>query len=284
VGESPELRNYWVAAGLNSIGILSGGGVGRLLANWMVTGSADQDITGINVDRTIRYQVNPQYLRERVTESLGNTYALHYPHKPTKTCRNARLGPLYHRLREKGAFFRDVSGWESPDWYAPPGQDPNPIAAELSWGRHKWFPLWEAEHKAVREGVILMDMSFMNKFIVQGRDAGKALNWISANNVDGMCGKITYTQWLEADGTLEADLTVTKLTPEKFLVVATDSAQRHVEAWFERHKGADSFATITDVTSGYAQINMQGPYSRKLMQEITSDEDICWTTEAFSSI
>eukprot|EP00759_Apiculatamorpha_spiralis_P052987 PhF_6_TR6077/c0_g1_i1/m.8855/K19191/mabO; 4-methylaminobutanoate oxidase (formaldehyde-forming) len=278
VGESPELKNYWVAAGLNSIGILTGGGMGRLLAHWMINGRADCDITGINVDRTQKYQINPEFLKERVVESLGHVYALHYPHLPTLTARNARFTPFYERLKARGAFFRDVSGWEGADWYAPKGVDPKTLAEPLSWGKHKWFPLWEAEHKAVREGVIVMDMSFMCKYIVQGRDAGAVLNWISANNVNGEEGRITYTQWLSAEGTMEADLTVTKLSEDKFLVIATDTAQRHVESWFNRNKDPNALCTMTDVTSGYAQLNIQGPKSRELMQALTSED---MSNEAF---
>src|SRR5207302_9069825 len=137
-------------------------------------------------------------------------------------------------------------------------------------GRQSWFPYWQAEHEAAREGVILMDMSFMSKFIVQGRDAGRMLNWISANHVDGPSGVITYTQWLNEGGKLEADLTVTKLNDEKYWVVATDTMHRHVETWMKRHIAADQHASVTDVTSGYAQLNVQGPRSRELMQSLTS--------------
>src|SRR6185312_2572782 len=108
-----------------------------------------------------------------------------------------------------GAYFKEVSGWEGADWYAPEGTEPK--VEKLSWGRQHWFPFWKAEHEACREGVILMDMSFMAKFLVQGREAGKVLNWVSANNVDGAAGQITYTQFLNEGGKLEADLTVTKL-------------------------------------------------------------------------
>ena len=133
----------------------------------------------------------------------------------------------------QGAYFKEVSGWESPDWYAGAGikADPGP----LSWGRESWFPRWQAEHRAARENVIVMDMSFMGKFLVQGRDAGHWLNQISANHVDGDAGVITYTQWLNAKGLLEADLTVTKLADEKYFVVVTDTMVRHAETWMKRN-------------------------------------------------
>ena len=267
-GEAPELRNYFVAAGLNSIGILTGGGLGQALAHWIVNGRPDIDITGINIDRLHAYQANPEYRRTRTMESLGMVYQCHYPTRSMQTARGAKKSPLHDRLERQGAYFRDVSGWEGADWYGPPGT--TPTVEKLSWGRQRWFPYWEAEHRAAREGVILMDMSFMSKFVVQGRDAGRLLNWISANDVDANAGTITYTQWLDEDGRLQADLTVTKLDDEKFWVVATDTAHRHVLAWMKRHITRDMHAWVTDVTSGHAQINVQGPLSRSLLQQLTS--------------
>jgi len=266
VGEAPELKNYFVAAGLNSIGILTGGGIGRTIAQWIVGGSPDIDITAINIDRLHPYQANPEYRATRTVESLGLVYSCHYPNRPTRTARGARRSPIHHRLVAERACFRDVSGWEGADWYAPAGVEPE--TGELSWGRPHWFGYWESEHHATRNGVIAMDMSFMGKFLVQGRDAGRELERISANQVAAENGKITYTQWLNGRGTLEADLTVTKLDDEQFWVVASDTAHRHAETWMRRHFG-DAHAFVTDVTSGYAQINIQGPQSRELMTAVT---------------
>ncbi|NUO48847.1 MAG: GcvT family protein [Polyangiaceae bacterium] len=270
VGEAPELKNYFVAAGLNSIGILTGGGLGRVLAHWIINGRADVDITYMNIDRLHTYQANPEYRRTRTVESLGMVYQCHYPTRSMMTARGAKRSAIHDRLAAQGAYFKDVSGWEGADWYSPDGPDPDP--GPLSWGRQSWFPQWEAEHKATREGVILMDMSFMSKFLVEGRDAGKWLNHISANNVDGESGVITYTQWLNPDGKLEADLTVTKLAEDRYWVVASDTAHRHVLTWMRRHIPEDARAHVSDQTSGYCQINIQGPRSRELMQKLTNED------------
>jgi 4-methylaminobutanoate oxidase (formaldehyde-forming) len=267
VGEAPELKNYFVAAGLNSVGILTGGGIGRLLAHWIVTGTPDMDVTGIDIGRLHRYQANAEYRRARTIESLGLVYRCHYPTMTPATARGVKRSAVHDRLAAAGAWFRDVSGWEGADWYAPAGHEPK--VERLSWGRENWFPWWAAEHRAAREGAILMDMSFMSKFLVQGRDAGRVLNCISANDVDGEPGIITYTQWLNDKGLLEADLTVTKLDPERFLVVVTDTMHRHAETWLRRRIPADAHAFVTDVTSGYCQLNVQGPRSRALMQALT---------------
>jgi 4-methylaminobutanoate oxidase (formaldehyde-forming) len=160
-----------------------------------------------------------------------------------------------------------VSGWENPGWYAPEGHEPDP--GEPTWGRPSWFEWWAAEHHAARNDVVVMDMSFMAKFLVQGKDAGARLNWISANDVDGDPGVITYTQWLDEHGRLEADLTVTKLDDERFWVVASDTAHRHVETHMRRHMDGHQ-AFVTDVTGAYAQVNVQGPRSRDLLQSLTT--------------
>jgi 4-methylaminobutanoate oxidase (formaldehyde-forming) len=275
VGEAPELKNYFVAAGLNSIGILTGGGIGRLLAHWILTGAPDADVTGIHIDRLHPYQSNPEYRRTRTVESLGMVYQCHYPTRSMQTARGAKRSPLHDRLAARGAYFKDVSGWEGADWYAPIGAEPK--VERLTWGRQNWFPYWRAEHEACRNNVILMDMSFMSKFFVQGRDAGRVLNLLSANDVDGEPGRITYTQWLNEGGTIEADLTVTKLDDERYLVVASDTAYGHALTRLKRHcEGAHAFAT--DVTSAYAQINVQGPRSRELLKSLTSAD---MTNEAF---
>jgi 4-methylaminobutanoate oxidase (formaldehyde-forming) len=268
VGEAPELRGYFVAAGLNSIGILTGGGLGRVMAHWIINGLPDVDVTAMNIDRVLAYQVNPDYRRARTVESLGMVYKCHYPAKSLETARGARRSPFHDRLAAQGAYFIETSGWETPGWYAGAGRtaDPGP----LSWGRQQWWPQWEAEHHAARNGVVVMDMSFMGKFLVQGRDAGTCLNRISANNVDGSTGMITYTQWLNEQGRLEADLTVTRLSEDRYFVVVTDTMVRHAGTWMKRNIPEGAHAFVTDVTSAYGQLNVQGPRSRELLQTLTS--------------
>jgi heterotetrameric sarcosine oxidase gamma subunit len=267
VGEAPELKNYFVAAGLNSIGILTGGGLGRVMANWIMTGTPDVDVTGFNIDRLHVYQSNPEYRKTRTIESLGLVYKCHYPYKSYETARGAKKSPFHDRLAAQGAYFKDVSGWEGADWYAPKGVEPK--VEKHSFERENWFPYWKEEHEAARNNVIIMDMSFMCKFLVQGKDAGKVLNQISANNVDGEKNLITYTQWLNKTGKLEADLTVTKLEDDKFFVVVTDTMHRHAETIMKRAM-ENHHAFVTDVTSGYGQLNLQGPKSRELLQKLTS--------------
>ena len=274
VGEAPGTRGYFVAAGMNSVGVLSAGGLGRVVAQWIVDGKPDVDVTGFDVDRFRAYQAEESYRATRTTEILGTVYAAHTPGKQLYSARGAKLSPVHDRLVANGGYLREVSGWEGADWFAGPGVTPE---ATPTWGHADWFPRWEAEHRAVREGAGLMDMSFMTKLRVTGADAGRVLDHVSAGAVDGEAERITYTQWLDPDGKLQADLTVTKLADDDFWVVASDTAHGHVLAWLARHIGGAD-VTIEDVTEDWAQLNVQGPRSRDLLATLT-DADL--STEAF---
>ena len=268
VGEAPGIRGYFVCAGLNSIGILSSGGMGRLVAQWITSGHPDADVTAFNVDRFQAWQLAPRLRAERTSEVLGTVYAAHAPGTQLRSGRGIKRSPLHDKLIAQGAYLKDVSGWESPDWYAAPGTTPT---AQPSWHHEAWFDQWRAEHEAVRTGVVLIDMSFMAKFIVEGPDAATVLDRISAGPVAGQPGRIVYTQWLNDTGGIEADLTVTRLADDRFLVVASDTAHGHVAAWLARHTdGAD--ARVSDVTATYAQVNIQGPRSREVMAAASDDD------------
>ncbi len=172
-----------------------------------------------------------------------------------------------NRLVKAGAFFGSSAGWEYADWFAPEGKEAK--VEKYSWDRQNWFEYNEAEHKACREDVILMDLSMMSKFLVQGRDALNVLDRISTNNVSVPIGKILYTEWLNERGGVEADLTVTRLADESFMVICSDLAHRHVETWMKRHIEEGEQVFIVDMTSAYAMINVQGPKSRELLSRVS---------------
>jgi 4-methylaminobutanoate oxidase (formaldehyde-forming) len=268
IGEAPELRNFFVAAGLNSLGILQGGGIGRLVANWIVDGLPDLDVAELHIDRFQPYQSNRDHRRDRTREIVGEMYKVHFPNESFETARNVKRHILHERLATAGAFFVQSAGWEIADWYAPAGKKAE--VESYSWQRQNWFPYAAEEHRACREDVVLMDMSFMSKFIVQGRDALAALDYLSCNEVDVPVGRIVYTQWTNAAGGIEADLTITRKSEEEFLVVCSDTVHRHVETWMRRYFPDDGHVTITDVTSGYAMLSIQGPRSRSLLGELTT--------------
>jgi len=269
VGEAPGIRGYFVAAGMNSVGILSAGGLGRVLAHWITTGRPDVDVTGLDVARFRPHQLTPAYRAARTIEILGTVYAAHPPGKQLRSGRNALLSPVHERLVEQGGHLREVSGWEGAAWFTGRGRTPD---ATPTWGRAPWFAQWEAEHRAVRERVGLIDMSFMAKFSVEGPGAGTLLDRVSAGAVDGDDGVITYTQWLNEGGLLEADLTVTKRGPDRFLVIASDTAHGHSLDWLRRAVTADADVIITDVSAGWAQLALQGPVSRDLLATLTGTD------------
>jgi glycine cleavage system aminomethyltransferase T/glycine/D-amino acid oxidase-like deaminating enzyme len=266
MGEAPELKNFFIAAGFNSLGILLGGGAGKIMAQWVVDGYPSVDTSEINIARMHPWQNNPKYLQDRTVEILGFMYSLGYANLQFSKARNVRKSPLYDRLAKQGAYFASYAGWEYPDWYAPEGIEPK---VTYTWGRQNWFEYRAAEHRAAREGVVLMDYSVMCKFLVQGQDAERVLNRICANNVAVPVGRCVYTQWLNERGTIEADLTVTRLAEDSFLVVSADGTYRSVKTWLKRHIPEDAYVFITDVTSAFCILNVQGPRSRELLSQVT---------------
>jgi 4-methylaminobutanoate oxidase (formaldehyde-forming) len=281
VGEAPGIRGYFVAAGMNSVGVLSAGGLGRILARWIVDGRPDVDITGFDVRRFSAFQADDDYRAARTTEILGTVYAAHTPGKQLHTARGALLSPVHDRLVSQGGYLREVSGWEGADWFAGPGVEP---VATPTWGHAPWFAQWREEHRVVREGVGLMDMSFMAKFLVEGADAGEVLDRLSAGAVDADPETITYTQWLDGDGRIVADLTVTKLAADRFLVVASDTARGSALDLLRRGCG-DAAVTIREVTTDLAQLNVQGPQSRDLLAGLTAaDLTTAWPFRAARTI
>ena len=269
MGEAPNLKNFFVAAGFNSLGILSGGGVGQVMAEWIVNGHPTMDVWSVNLRRAHRWQDNDAYLRDRIRESLGIGYQDHWPFRQWTTARGVKKSVLHDRLAVAGACFGESAGWERPNWYAEAGQPPR---YEYSWGPQNWFANNAAEHRAVREQVGLFEQSSFAKLLVQGRDAAAVLNRVSSADVDVAVGRCVYTQFLNPRGGIEADLTVTRLAPDRYLVVTAAFTQTHVEAWIRDHVPEGAFCVLTDVTDAYAMLNVQGPNSRALLQSLSPDD------------
>ena len=267
MGEAPGVKNFYVCAGFNSLGILLGGGAGQIMAQWIVDGYPPVDVGEISIERMLPFQNTPQFLYDRTVEMLGVMYEIGFPNRQLKSARNVRRSILHDRLAKAGAYFGASKGWEYPDWFAPPGVEPK---VEYSFGRQNWFEYHAAEHKACREAVVLMDLSLMTKYLVQGKDAEKVLNWVCANDIAVPVGKIVYTQWLSERGTLQADVTVTRLAEDKFLVISSDAAYNQTRNWLQKHIPEGAHVFITDMTSGYAHLNIQGPNSRKLLSRLTT--------------
>ena len=271
LGPAPELDGYFVAAGLNSLGILSGGGVGNMLAHWIVDGVPPVDATAVAIDRTAAYETSRRFRAERTVEQLGVLFGdAVWPAWKPSTGRNVRRSVLHERLVAAGGHFGASAGWEFAEWFAGPGEAP---AAALDYRRPDSHAIVAREHAAVREAVGVLDMSLMAKLIVQGPEAATVLSRLSANDVTLGPGRLVYTQWLNTAGGIIADVTVTCLEPAKFLVVASDIIHRRIEPLIRRAARPGEVVTVTDVTSGTTLLSVQGPASRELIGRLT-DADL----------
>ena len=272
LGESPQLQNFYVACGFNSVGIQSGGGAGMALAQWIVDGAAPFDLWDVDVRRTFPYQATKSFIQTRVTETLGLLYADHFPYRQYATARGVRHTPFYDQLRERGACFGETAGWERAHWFVPPADLAKGIKPEYqySWHRQNWFQYSKAEHDAIRAGVGLIDMSAFGKFRVEGADAESVLQRICGNDVAVEPGRIVYTQWLNAKGGIEADLTVTRLSATSFVVVTSAATTVRDFAWLQRHIPSDARCIAFDATSGEACLAVMGPKSRDMLQSLTT--------------
>ena len=206
--------------------------------------------------------------RPRTPERLAKSVGPHYPTRTFPPARGLKQSVLHDRLRAAGAYFTESHGWELADWFAPTPDEA--FIDRYTWGRQRWFDWHAEEHHAARRDVVLIDMSSMSKFLVQGRDACELLNRVSCNDVDVEPGRVVYTAWANDAGGFEADLTVTRLALDSFMVVVGENSHGHTETWLRRHLGPDQFVTITDVTAGTTQLNVHGPKARDLLRAISS--------------
>jgi glycine cleavage system T protein len=269
LGEAPELKNFFVAAGFNSIGIQSAGGAGMALAEWIVGGHPPFDLWDVDIRRMAPHQNRKTYLYDRVSEALGLLYAMHWPYRQYETARGIRLTPLYMRLKENGACFGEVAGWERANWFAPDGVAPK---YQYSFKRQNWFPYAAEEVKATRERVGLFDQSTFAKFLVRGPDAERELQRIAAADMAVAPGRAVYTQWLNERGGIEADLTVTRLADDAYMVVTAAATAARDLHWLEQNLRSDARVTIDDVTNAYAVLGVMGPASRALLQPLTESD------------
>jgi glycine cleavage system T protein len=269
LGESAELANCFVAAGLNSIGLQSAGGIGKVVAEWVRDGHPPLDLWEVDVRRNMPFQINRKYLQARVSESLGLLYATHWPFRQYETARGVRRSALHDRLIAAGACFGEAFGWERANWYAPAGV---PAKYAYSYGRQNWFEHSAREHRAVRSAVGLFDQTSFAKFRLEGADAARVLNRVCANDVDVAPGKMVYTQWLNERGGIEADLTVTRLTETAYLIVTGAETETKDFNWLQRHIDSAGHCVLTNVTSGMGVLSLMGPRSREMLQALTPDD------------
>jgi len=267
LGEAPELKNFYVGAGFNSMGIASAGGAGRALAEWIVNSAPTMDLWPVDIRRFASFNNNPRWLHDRIKETLGLHYAMPWPNRELDTARPFRRSPLYDRLAARGACFGSKMGWERANWFAAPGETSE---NDYAFGRQNWHEAVRREMKATREAVAIFDQTSFAKLLVQGRDACAVLNRICAADVDVPAGASVYTGVLNARGGYESDLTVMRLGLEKFLIVTGSAQAVHDADWIGRNIPSDAHAIVTDVTSSYAVLALMGPSSRDLLGKLSS--------------
>ena len=268
LGLAPEMDNFWVAAGFNSIGIQSAGGAGMALAAWMDTGEKPFDLGDVDISRMQPFQGNKRYLEARSKETLGLLYADHFPFRQKATARGVRRTPFHQHLLDQGAVMGEIAGWERANWFANEGQKPE---YEYSWKRQNFFDNVAAEHNAVRNNVGMYDMTSFGKLRVEGRDAMAFMNYIGGGDYDVPVGKIVYTQFLNSKAGIEADVTVTRIEENCYLVVTPAATRLADQTWMRRNQG-DFNVVITDVTAGEGVLAVMGPNARKLLQAVSPND------------
>lgn len=278
LGEAPEVRNFYVGAGFNAFGIAAGGGAGKALAEWIVGGEQPMDLWTVDIRRFSDMHREAAWVRDRTLELYGKHYTMAWPHEEHTSGRPYHVSPLYQRLQAANACFGSKLGWERPNWFAdyPDPED------EYSFGRQNWFDYVGNEHLAARQRVALFDQSSFAKYEIGGRDAGRALSWICANDVSGAPGSLTYTQMLNSSGRIECDLTVARLTEDLFYVVTGTGFRTHDKAWIRKniHPGLDT--TLTDVTDQWGTLSLMGPNARDVLSKLT-DTDLSTAGFPFGS-
>jgi len=267
LGEAPELRNFFVGAAFNSMGIASAGGAGLALAEWIVAGEPTMDLWPVDIRRFARFNGNDRWLRDRVKETLGLHYAMPWPNRELESARPLRRSPLYPLLRDRGACFGTKMGWERANWFATAGAVP---AVEYSYGRQNWFAASAEEHLAARTGVALFDMTSFSKFVVKGRDAESVLQQLLANDVAVPVGRTVYSAMLNERGGFESDLTLTRLAPDEFLLVTGSAQATRDLSYIERRIPPERRCAIVDVTGAYAVLAVMGPRSRELLSRLST--------------
>jgi 4-methylaminobutanoate oxidase (formaldehyde-forming) len=268
LGEAPEVRNLFVCAGLNSVGIAAAGGAGRALAEWIVDGEPTMDLTSVDIRRFARFNSNNRWLHDRVAEVLGLHYEIPWPNREMRTARPFRRSPLYAHLVNANANFGSKMGWERANFFAPDGEAPD---IEYSWGKQNWLPWTAAEHANTRENVTVFDQTSFSKYRVIGADAESVLQWMCTADVAVPVGRTVYTGMLNARGTYESDVTLTRVAYDEYLIVSSAATTERDMDHIRRHTG-DRRATLVDVTSSYAVLGVMGPKTRDLLTRLTRSD------------
>ena len=263
LGETPEIKNFYVCCGFNSIGIQSAGGAGKVTAEWMINGETNEDIFSLDIARFEKFQSETKFITDRVTETLGNLYAMHWPYKQYKTSRNIKLLPFHRDLKNKGACFGQVSSFEKPMWYS---LNEKTAKYKYSYGYQNWFDSADYETKNTRQHVGLFDLSSFAKFEIIGSNSFNDLQRLCCNEISKTNGRTTYTQMLNTRGGIVADLTVTCINENNFKIITGSEVRAHDKKHILKYISEDT--KFIDNTENEACFGIFGPKSRELLSEV----------------
>ncbi len=267
LGEVPEVKNLFLSCGLNSIGIGSGGGVGKVTAEWLMTGHINEDIFNYDIKRFQKFHSELGFIKDRVTESLGDLYGMHWPYKQYKTSRNIKILPYHDLLKGFGACFGVSAGYERPMWFALDGEK---AEYKYSYNYQNWYPSVEYETSNTIKNVGLFDLTPFSKFEIKSKKAHDELQRICTSNIKHEIGKCTYTHMLNQDGGIETDLTVVCIDHNYFRIISSAATRERDKFHIKKHLSED--VELKDVTDEYCVFGLFGPKSRSLMQKLSSDE------------
>ena len=267
LGETPEIKKLFTCCGFNSIGIASSGGAGRVTAEWMINGHINEDLFSLDIKRFQKFHSSKKFIMERVTETLGDLYGMHWPYKQHNTSRNQKLFPYHEELKKAGACFGYSSGFERPMWFSKDGKEPR---YEYSFNYQNWYPSVEFETKNTRENVGLFDLTAFSKYDLKGEKAHSELQRICTANIKNEIGKTTYTQMLNENGGIETDLTVVCMDKNYFRIVTSAANREHDKFHILKHLSKE--VEFTDVTEQIACLGVFGPKSRNLMSKLSKDD------------
>ena len=267
LGEAPELRNFFVGAGFNAFGIASAGGAGMALAEWAATGAAPYDLWPVDIRRFGQVHRSTDWVRARTMEAYGKHYTIAFPSEEMQSARPTRRSPLYGHLKAAGACFGEKLGWERPNWFAAAGEE---AVDRYSYLRPGWFDAVAREHRAARQGCVVIDQTSFAKYRLKGPDACAALSWIAAGRVDRPVGTLTYTQMLNEKGGIEADVTVARLADDEYYITTGTGFATHDFDWISRNLTGD--CQLADVTSSHAVLSLMGPRAREVLTQLCPDD------------
>ena len=267
LGETPEVKNLYTCCGFNSIGIASSGGAGRVTAEWMINGHINEDLFSLDIKRFQKFHSSKKFIMDRVTETLGDLYGMHWPYKQHETSRNEKLLPYHEELKKAGACFGVAGGFERPMWYSLNGEKPE---YEYSFNYQNWYPSAKHETINARKNVGLFDFSTFSKFDLKGEKVHSDLQKICTANIKNEIGKSTYTHMLNEDGGIETDVTVVCIDKNYFRIVSSAATRERDKFHILKYLSED--VKFIDVTEEICCLGLFGPKSREMIQKI-SDED-----------